>query len=178
MEYWDLFPLFVFDVSKQEEKLKLSWNHDWCNILGEYTRRNSSICSHYVRYVNSRVMIQSWVWLNNATGGIIFHINYALHKLANNIAFTYVHLSDLYASLQASELTEYEINKRNRLFGECVTCLDEIANMVQLPCKHKCCVDCVKKIDRFHMIRCEIRKSEIYKIYAWMNLKIIKSFWW
>jgi hypothetical protein len=56
---------------------------------------------------------------------------------------------------------------------DCGICLNEISKLVELPCNHKCCDECVRRIDKCHMCRCELKKSEVFKTY--LKLTLLKS---
>jgi hypothetical protein len=59
------------------------------------------------------------------------------------------------------------------LLVDCDICLNETRNLIELACKHNCCGECVRKIDKCHMCRSKFNKSEVFKTY--IKLKILKS---
>jgi hypothetical protein len=40
-------------------------------------------------------------------------------------------------------------------------CINEISKLVELPCTHKCCVECVRRIDKRHMRTQEVRGLQV-----------------
>jgi hypothetical protein len=59
------------------------------------------------------------------------------------------------------------------LLTDCDICLNETADLIELPCNHKCCDKCVRKIDKCHMCRSKFNKSEVFK--TDIKLKLHKS---
>ncbi len=59
---------------------------------------------------------------------------------------------------------------KNNEIAACDVCLEEIANIVTFPCKHKCCTDCVEKIAKCHMCRAKLNRSRVYKAQLKVNM--------
>lgn len=55
----------------------------------------------------------------------------------------------------------------------CEICLYETANIIDFQYNHRCCNECVRKIDNCHICGCELRKSEIFK--TCLELTLLKS---
>lgn len=39
-------------------------------------------------------------------------------------------------------------NDNDKPLERCDICFDETSNLIELPCMHKCCVECARKIDK------------------------------
>lgn len=90
-----------------------------------------------------------------------FHFNYSIYNIA-----------DIFNLAQEDETDEID-----RLYGECDICLDEIAYMIDLPRKQRCCAECVRKIDKCHTCRREIKKSEVFKTDLKLSLQKSTILW-